>query len=208
MSLASCEYGRGIDEFIKSGFSKERARLVKPPMVREARAKLECEVIEIKPLGHQGGAGNLVICKVVYIHIDDDVCTDDGKIDPSKLELVARLGGAFYSSVGRHNLFTLSKPARHTGIGMDALPEYVRASRILTGNELAQLANIEEMPVLNEAFKDELLEGICTYLARDRKTEALHRYAGKLIGQGQIEAAWQVLLREMQMQEEWLMELS
>src|SRR6478609_8361610 len=146
-SLTSCEYPKGTDEFIKAGFTKEPATLVRPPMVKESKVKLECKVIEVKSLGEGGGAGNLVICEVLRLHIDDSLLNEDRKFDQQKFELVARLGGDWYCKVGRENLFTVPKPNVNLGIGIDSLPEGVRNSKILTGNQLGQLANVHEMPV-------------------------------------------------------------
>jgi flavin reductase (DIM6/NTAB) family NADH-FMN oxidoreductase RutF len=192
-SLASCEYEDGVDEFIKAGFTKETAAMVKPPMVMEAKAKLECHVTEIRPLGKEGGAGNLVICEVLYMHIDDTLYNDDGKFDPHKLNLAARLGGDFYSEVNADNLFTLPKPNK-IGIGIDALPDFIKCSDYLTGNELAALAHIEELPGCHPGFDDEKLDAINAYLKNNRRKEILHGYIKDLIHQNRINHAWQVIL--------------
>jgi flavin reductase (DIM6/NTAB) family NADH-FMN oxidoreductase RutF len=192
-SLASCEYDDGINEFLKAGFTKESAVTVKPPMVLEAKAKLECRVKEVKPLGNNGGAGNLVICEVQYMHIDDTLYNEKGEFDPLKLNLAARLGGDFYSEVNTETLFTLPKPNK-IGIGMDALPGFIRCSNYLTGNELAALATVEEMPSHHDGFDDEKLEAINAYLKDNRKTEMLHLYVKELIHQNKINHAWQVIL--------------
>lgn len=195
-SLASCEYPRGVDEFVKAGFTKEAATLVKPPMVRESKAKLECRVIEVKPLGDSGGAGNLVICEVLRLHIDDSLLTEEKKFDQGKFELVARLGGDWYCRVGRDNLFTVPKPNVHLGIGIDSLPEGIRNSKILTGNQLGQLANVHEMPVIQPSFDDEHLKNIVQYYSVnpvDMEKE-VHTYASKLLKEGRVDEAWQVLL--------------
>jgi flavin reductase (DIM6/NTAB) family NADH-FMN oxidoreductase RutF len=192
-SLASCEYEEGVDEFIKAGFTKEDAVMVKPPMVMEAKAKLECHVTEIRPLGKEGGAGTLVICEVLYMHIDDTLYYEDGKFDPHKLNLAARLGGDFYSEVNSSNLFTLPKPNK-IGIGMDALPDFIKCSNYLTGNELAALAGVEQMPEYHPGFDDEKLQAINIYLKDDRKKEILHNYIKELIHQNKISHAWQVIL--------------
>ncbi|MBD0368219.1 MAG: flavin reductase family protein, partial [Flavisolibacter sp.] len=133
-SLASCEYPREVDEFEKAGFTKEKATLVQPPMVKESKAKLECKVLEIKSLGEKGGAGQLVICEVLCLHIADELLTAEKKMDQTKLELVARLGGDWYCRVTKENLFIVPKPNVKLGIGMNALPESIRSSTILTGN--------------------------------------------------------------------------
>ena len=109
-SQTSFDYDDQVDEFMEAGFEKERAILIRPPMVKKAKAKLECRVVEVKPLGQGGGAGNLVICEVVYIHIADEVLDTSGKIDPIKLKPVARLGGDYYSEISEENIFSLPRP--------------------------------------------------------------------------------------------------
>jgi flavin reductase (DIM6/NTAB) family NADH-FMN oxidoreductase RutF len=195
-SLASCEYPAGVDEFEKSGFTKERATLVRPPMVKEAKAKLECMVAEVKPLGAEGGAGQLVICEVLYVHVSDELLDEQGKIDQRKLDLVARLGGDWYCRITPENLFTVPKPNTQLGIGIDTLPESIRHSTILTGNHLGQLANVHEMPVVQPSYTDDHLKNIVQYysLNPDEMERELHRYAAQLLDAGKIEAAWQVLL--------------
>jgi flavin reductase (DIM6/NTAB) family NADH-FMN oxidoreductase RutF len=195
-SLASCEFAKEVDEFIKSGFSKEPAIFVKPPMVKESKAKLECKVLEVKPLGQEGGAGNLVICEVLCLHLDDSLLTEDKKFDQTKLELVARLGGDWYCKVSKENLFMVPKPNIKLGIGIDALPESIRFSKILTGNHLGQLANVYEMPMVDTSFDDEHLKNIVQYFSinpNEMEKEA-HLYAAKLLNEGKVDEAWQVLL--------------
>jgi flavin reductase (DIM6/NTAB) family NADH-FMN oxidoreductase RutF len=195
-SLASCEYPKGVDEFEKSGFTKEAATLVKPPMVKESKAKMECKVLEIKTLGEQGGAGNLVICEVLRIHIDDSLLVDNKNIDQTRLEHVARLGGDWYCHVSKDNLFKVPKPNIKLGIGFDALPAGIRHSKYLTGNHLGQLANVHEMPVVQPSFDDDHLKNIVQYFSvnpEDMEKE-LHLYAARLLDQGKVDEAWQVLL--------------
>jgi len=195
-SLASCEFPKGIDEFIKAGFTKEPATLVKPPMVKESKAKLECQVLEVKPLGEQGGAGNLVICEVLCLHLDDSLLTADKKFDQTKLELVARLGGDWYCRVSEENLFIVPKPNIKLGIGIDAIPESIRLSKILTGNHLGQLGNVHEMPVIEPSFEDEHLKNIVQYFSvnPNEMEKEVHFYAAKLLNEGKVAEAWQVLL--------------
>jgi flavin reductase (DIM6/NTAB) family NADH-FMN oxidoreductase RutF len=194
-SLASCEFPKGVDEFIKAGFTKEPATVVTPPMVKESRAKLECLVQEIKPLGKEGGAGNLVICEVVYLHIDDSLLTDDKKFDQTKFELVARLGGDWYCKISRENLFIVPKPNVSVGVGIDALPDHIRNSKILTGNHLGMLATVPQIPTADSAFKDQYIEDL-------RKNKSLrpedfeikkHQYAGNLLDENKVSEAWQIL---------------
>jgi flavin reductase (DIM6/NTAB) family NADH-FMN oxidoreductase RutF len=195
-SLASCEYAKGINEFEKAGFTMQPATLVKPPMVMESKIKLECKVIEVKPLGTEGGAGNLVICEVLLMHIDDSILDENKKIDQTKINLVARLGGDWYCKVDTSNLFKVPKPNTLLGIGMDALPAGIRNSKVLSGNELAQLANVNEMPFVDPAFNDDKLKNIILYFSinpADMETE-LHQYAKELLQAGKLPEAWQVLL--------------
>lgn len=195
-SLASCEYPKGVDEFEKAGFTKQTATVVKPPMVKESKIKLECRVLEIKSLGEEGGAGQLVICEILVMHIDDSLLDADKKFDQAKLDLVARLGGDWYCRVNASNLFKVPKPNIRLGIGMDALPESIRTSRILTGNHLGQLANVNELPVVQPSYDDEHLKNIVQYYAVNpaEMESAVHGYAAKLLDENKIEEAWQVLL--------------
>ena len=195
-SLASCEFPKGTDEFIKAGFTKEPATVVKPPMVKESKAKLECLVREIKSLGEEGGAGQLVICEVVKLHLADDLLNDDRKIDQTKLELVARLGGDWYCRVSKDNLFIVPKPNVKLGIGIDALPQSIRNSRLLTGNHLGMLGNVHEVPVVEPSFDDEHLKNIFQYYAVNpaEMEREVHAYAAKLLDQNNVHDAWQVLL--------------
>lgn len=195
-SLASCEFPKEVNEFIKAGFTAEAATIVKPPMVKESKVKMECKVIEVKPLGTEGGAGNLVICEVLRMHIDDSLLTDDKKMDQRKINHVARLGGDWYCKVDETNLFVVPKPNIELGIGVDALPESFRNSKILTGNNLGQLANVHEMPFIDPAFDDSTLKQIIQYYSinPDEMEKELHSYAKKLLDAGKTNEAWQVLL--------------
>ena len=196
VSLASCEFPREVNEFAKAGFTSEPATLVKPPMVKESKVKMECEVIEIKPLGTEGGAGNLVICEVIRMHIDDSLLDENKKIDQRKIHHIARLGGDWYCKVDETNLFMIPKPNTELGIGVDALPESIRNSEILTGNDLGHLANVREMPVIEPSFDDAHLKNIIQYYSMnpDEMEKELHAYAKKLLVEGKVKEAWQVLL--------------
>lgn len=195
-SLASCEYSRGVDEFMKAGFTAEPATLVKPPMVKESKVKLECKVLEVKSLGTEGGAGNLVIAEVLRMHIDESILNENNMIDQQKLHHVARLGGDWYCRVDETNLFKVEKPNTQLGIGVDALSESIRHSKILTGNNLGQLANVHEMPVVDPAFTDDKVKNIVQYYSvNPEEMEAeLHKYAKELLDSGKVKEAWQVLL--------------
>jgi flavin reductase (DIM6/NTAB) family NADH-FMN oxidoreductase RutF len=195
-SLASCEFPKGVDEFVKAGFTKEAASMVTAPMVKEAKIKLECKVNEVKSLGEEGGAGQLVIAEVICMHVDESILGDDGKIDQRKLHLVARLGGDWYCKVDETNLFKVPKPNTQLGIGIDALPAGIRNSPILTGNHLGMLGNVHELPGINPAFDDAQLKNIIQYFSinpREMENE-LHKYAATLLNQGKVAEAWQVLL--------------
>ena len=196
VSLASCDYPKGVNEFVKAGFTEEQATLVRPPMVKESKAKMECRVLEVKTLGEDKGAGNLVICEVLRIHIADELLDENKKIDQRKLQLVARLGGDWYSVTNEASLFQVEKPNTQLGIGFDNLPASIRNSHILTGNQLGQLANVHELPSMNAAFDDPHLKQIVQYysLNPDEMEKEVHRYAAKLLDQGQVQEAWQVLL--------------
>lgn len=195
-SLASCEFPKGVSEFVKAGFTPMPATLVRPPMVKESKVKLECKVQEIKPLGTEGGAGNLVICEVLRMHIDDSLLDSNQKIDQRKINHVARLGGDWYCVVNEQNLFQVEKPNTQLGIGIDALPESIRNSKILSGNNLGQLANVQELPAIDPSFQDDYLKQIIQYysLNPEEMEKELHLHAKKLLEQGKIREAWQVLL--------------
>lgn len=197
-SLASCEFPVNVDEFIKAGFTKEPSQLIQPPRVKESPVQLECKVLEVKPLGTEGGAGNLVIAEVLMMHITENVLTADGKIDQLKLNLVARLGGNWYTKVDPSTLFEVEKPNTQLGIGVDALPGDIRNSKILTGNNLGQLANVHELPVVDVSFNDDKLKNIIQYFSvnPDEMEKELHTYAKKLLDAGNVKAAWQVLLAD------------
>jgi len=195
-SLASCEFEKGTNEFEKAGFTMEASTQVKPPMVKESKIKLECKVIEVKPLGTQGGAGNLVIAEVLVMHIDDSILNAENKIDQTKLNLVARLGGDWYCKVDESNLFKVEKPNTQLGIGVDALPTSIKNSKILSGNNLGQLANVNQMPFVDAAFEDDKLKSIIQYYSinPDDMEVELHKYAAQLLNVNKINEAWQILL--------------
>jgi flavin reductase (DIM6/NTAB) family NADH-FMN oxidoreductase RutF len=196
MSLSSCEYPKGVDEFIKAGFTKEKATVVRPPMVKESKIKLECKVNQVIPLGNEGGAGNLVIAEVLVMHLDDSILNEDKTINQTKLELVARLGANWYTRVNTQSLFEVEKPNMQLGIGFDALPPSVRHSAILTGNDLGVLANVSEVPSIDPAFSDDKLKNIIQYYSinPEEMERELHCYAQELLQQYKIAEAWQVLL--------------
>lgn len=196
VSLSSCEYPKEVNEFIKAGFTPEAATLVQPPMVKESKIKMECKVVEVKPLGSGGGAGNLVICEVLRMHIYDSILDEKGMIDQTKINHIARLGGDWYTRVDAASLFKVEKPNKQLGIGIDALPEPIRNSSILTGNNLGQLANVTGLPTIDPAFYDNKLKNIFQYYSINpiEMERELHLYAKELLNNGQVAEAWQVLL--------------
>ncbi len=199
VSLASCEFSKETNEFTKAGFTQQASTVVKPPMVKESKVKMECKVVEVKPLGTEGGAGNLVICEVLKMHIDESILNEEGTmIDQRKLHHVARLGGDWYCKVDETNLFYVEKPNTQLGIGMDALPQTIRNSTILTGNNLGQLANVHEYPVVDATFEDERLKSIIQYFSLniEEMDKELHLYAKELLDAGKVKEAWQVLLAD------------
>ena len=195
-SLASCEFPKEENEFVKAGFTEIAATVVKPPMVKESKVQLECKVIEIKPLGIEGGAGNLVICEVLVIHIDDSLLDANNKLDQRKINHVARLGGDWYCVVNENNLFQVEKPNTQLGIGIDSLAPSIRNSKFLSGNNLGQLANVQEVPVIDPSFDDAHLKQIIQYysISPEEMEKELHSYAKKLLDTGKVNEAWQVLL--------------
>ena len=197
-SLSSCEYPKGVDEFKKAGFTKLASEKVSPFRVAESPIQMECKVRDIIETGKEGGAANLIICEVLVMHINDAVLDEKKQIDPHKIDLVARMGGDFYCRASGAAVFEVTKPHTQLGIGVDALPESIRNSRILTGNNLGQLANVNEMPFVDPAFDDDKLKNIIQYYSinpDDMDTE-LHRYAKELLDAGKVNEAWQILLAD------------
>lgn len=200
VSLSSCEYLKEVDEFIKAGFTKEPSTLIKPPMVKESKIKLECKVNEVKSLGDNGGAGQLVIAEVLLMHVDTAILNEQGNmIDQEKMHHIARLGGNYYAVIYEHNLFTVAKPVAELGIGIDALPDTIKNSKILNGNHLGQLANVYSMPLTDVLFNDAHVKYIIQYFSNNpEELEAeLHKYAAQLLNNNRVPEAWQVLLYEV-----------
>lgn len=157
VSLASCDYPKGTNEFIKSGFTQLASELVGPPRVAESPIQLECIVQEVISLGEKAGAGNLVLAEIKRIHIQDDVLDSNGNIDQVKLDLVARLGGDWYARITSDNLFKVEKPNSKLGIGFDHLPKEILENNVLTSNEKAQLANVSMLPNLESIPNSKVL---------------------------------------------------
>ncbi len=188
MALASIEYPSDINEFEKAGFTPIPSDLVKPLRVAESPVQMECKVKDIVALGTEGGAGNLFICEIVKMHVHESVLGANGKIDPHKIDLVARMGANFYCRASGDAVFELNQPVNEIVIGFDKLPEYIRHSDTLTGNELARLANVKAIPEADPNYNwQELLPPNCSI------AEA-HQLAKQLLEQDNVAAAWQVLL--------------
>ncbi len=201
MSLASAEFDQGINEFEKSGLTPVESDLVKPPRVKESPVSIECKVVEVKHLGSEGGAGNLVICEVVRMHISDRILNDSSKIDPFKLDAVARMGGNWYCRAQGRAIFEVAKPSRK-GIGIDSLPEIVKNSGILTGNNLGKLGNIDQLPgdmeVTAFAKEPEVSAILEAFTEDDHLAVAeLHKLAQEYLEHDDVEGAWKVLLQHV-----------
>lgn len=198
MSLSSTEYGKGVNEFEKAGFTMIESDLVKPFRVAESPVQLECKVTEVKELGTEGGAGNLVFCEVVRIHIKEEVLDANGKVDTHKLDLVGRMGGNWYVHAQGSALFEVEKPLTTLGIGVDQIPADIRNSTILTGNNLGQLGNVEALPNetdVNEYKLIELSEVFQEYEDDAAQLEnELHKKAKQLLDENKVGDAWKTLL--------------
>ncbi|MBN2867705.1 MAG: flavin reductase family protein [Flavobacteriaceae bacterium] len=188
MSLSSTEYPEGVNEFEKAGLTMLKSDIVKPFRVAESPVQMECKVNEVVKLGTEGGAGNLIICEVVKMHINNEVLDKNGVIDQVKLDLVSRAGGSFYSRA-KTGFFEIPKPLSTLGIGVDALPEHVRNSNILTGNDLGLLANVETLPTEDAilAFKEE-------HNLAEISQEDKHKKAHDFLSFNDVESAWKMLL--------------
>jgi flavin reductase (DIM6/NTAB) family NADH-FMN oxidoreductase RutF len=191
-SLASCEYPKGVNEFVKAGFTELKSSLVKPPRVGESHVSFECKVNQVIPMGNEGGAGNLVICEVLLIHLDDAVLDEQGRLDPNKMDSVARMGSDYYARASGEAVFTVLKPNEKIGIGIDAIPEHIRHSKILTGNDLGMLGNIEKLPDAESVEQFKLSNQFAETYALD--TDKKHQLAQRFLAEGNVEAAWKVLL--------------
>ena len=180
MSLASTEYGDGVNEFIKAGFTQSASNQVKPPRVTEAPVSFECGVQEVVELGSDGGAGNLVICRVLEMHIKKEFLTEDQRLDTTRLDLVARMGGNWYCRATPSSLFEVPKPLTTKGIGVDQLPISVLQSEILTGNNLGRLGNLERLPSpeeLEQVGASAEVKAVIQDVPAAEQRKALHRLA-------------------------------
>ena len=201
-SLASSEYPKGINEFIKAGFTPVPSHIVKPFRVKESPVQMECKVLEVKETGKMGGAANLIICEILLMHIDEAVLTPDSKIDPNKIDLVARMGSDLYCRAFGSALFEVSKPLSIPGIGIDSLPESIRQSHILTGNNLGQLGNISVLPDENtiiEFSRKDFMKELFKRFGHDKNVlqEKLHLLAKSLLENDHVDEAILVLLSSL-----------
>ncbi|EMY82109.1 flavin reductase-like protein, FlaRed superfamily [Psychroflexus gondwanensis ACAM 44] len=192
MSLSSTEYDQGINEFTKSGLTMLKSDLVTPPRVKESPVQFECKVNETIALGKEGGAGNLIIAEVIKIHIREDLLDEGLHIDQHKIDLVSRMGGNWYSRANQ-GMFEVEKPVSKTGIGVDQLPESVRLSSVLTGNNLGQLGNLEYLPTEREN-KSYINENELEHLVKGNSKEQLHATAQDYIEKNELEKALHILL--------------
>lgn len=197
-SLSSSPYASDVDEFVKAGFTALESELIRPRRVAESPVQLECNVLEVKELGTEGGAGNLVICEVVKLHIAEEIMDENGLIDQLKINLVARMGGNWYCHANEQSMFEVAKPLTTIGIGFDQLPADIKASKILSGNDLGLLASVEDLPdetAVNEYKLLELSEFFITLENEAEKLEvALHKHAKQLLSEHKVMEAWQTLL--------------
>lgn len=196
-NVASCEYPQDVDEFVKSGFTKMPSEIIKPFRVKESPVNLECKVLQVIETGTEGGAANLIICEVVKMHIDERILDDNAQISPHKIDLVARMGMDYYCRASGDAVFEVPKPNTELGVGMDALPESIRNSTVLSGNDLGLLANSTDIPVVSEPMDD---DDRLKQIIRDHSDDSellkneLHLYARELLKARQVEKAWKVLL--------------
>jgi flavin reductase (DIM6/NTAB) family NADH-FMN oxidoreductase RutF len=198
MSLASTEYESDIDEFVKAGLTPLPSDLVKPPRVKESPVQFECRVNEIVSLGDEGGAGNLIICEVLRMHVDEAYLNEDEVVDTTKLDLVARMGGNWYCRASGDALFEVEKPLATKGIGVDQIPKRIRESVLLSGNDLGQLGNVEKLPSDHEieefAKHHRIIEIFENSSDNWEAREKLHLYAKELLENGKVAKAWKALL--------------
>lgn len=199
-SLSSTEYKEGVNEFIKSGLTPLESIEVKPYRVKESPVQMECLVKEIISLGEEGGAGNLVVCEIVKMHVSENVLNEHHQIDPNKIDLVGRMGGNWYCRASNTSLFEVQKPNSKIGIGYDQLPQHIRNSDILSGNDLAKLANVESLPSMEdvEKFKGnkDLVKILKSSVDEDQTRENLHYHCKKLLQENNVLDAWSTLLIE------------
>ncbi len=188
MSLSSTAYDKGVNEFVKAGFTQVPSEKVRPPRVGEAPVSFECSVMEIIELAQTPGAGNLIMAKVELIHINEAYFTN-GILDTEKLDLVGRMGGSWYIRASKDALFEIPKPLRTKGMGVDALPKGIRESEVLTGNNLGRLGNMEQLPSKQDVKNISQAPEVKTLSKID-----LHRLAQRVLEEGNAQKAMSILL--------------
>ncbi|MFT4779734.1 MAG: flavin reductase (DIM6/NTAB) family NADH-FMN oxidoreductase RutF [Flavobacteriales bacterium] len=197
-SLASTDYPEGTNEFEKTGLTAIASDLVKPARVKESPVQMECKVREVIELGNEGGAGNLVVCEIIRIHIDEAVLDENMHIDPKKIDLVGRAGGNYYVRANGSALFEVAKPIANMGIGVDQISEDIRLSKVLTGNHLGQLGNVEQLPNETDVNEHKLMELAELFVDLEENQpkleEELHKLAAQLLNEGKVQEAWKTLL--------------
>jgi len=193
MSLSSTEYGEGVDEFKKSGLTPITSEKVAPFRVKESPVQFECKVVNIIKLGKEGGAGNLVMCEVVKLHIDEAVLDENGSIDQHKIDLVSRMGGNWYSRANM-GMFEVPKPLSSLGVGVDQIPHRIKNSKVLTGNDLGKLGNVDAIPTEEEVLDFiNSATGIKAILSADDE-DKVHLKAQEYLNKNEVLSAWKVLL--------------
>lgn len=193
MSLTSTEYAEGVNEFEKAGLSMLKSDLVKPFRVAESPVQFECKIKEVVETGAEGGAGNLIICHVVKMHIQEEILDENGYIDQYKIDQVARMGGNWYTRA-RMGMFEVPKPLSTLGIGVDSIPQKIRNSKVLTGNDLGKLGNVEALPENGEIESFLKNNSEDAELVKNGNEEKIHKQAQAYLEKDQPEAAWKILL--------------
>ena len=191
-SLSSVEFPKGANEFKKSGLREVASQMVKPPRVGESPVSFECNVNQVIPLGDKGGAGNLILCEILLIHFKEEIFDANGKIDPHRIDAVARMGGDYYCRANGENIFTVPKPNDKLTIGYDQIPEHIRNSKILSGNDLGMLGNVERLPDLEAVNK--ILERPEVQSALGQGQTTIQSLAKEYLRKGHVADAWAVLL--------------
>ncbi|MCY7408894.1 MAG: flavin reductase family protein [Chitinophagales bacterium] len=201
MSLSSVEFAKGTNEFLKSGFTAIASEKIKPFRVAESPVQFECKVVEVKSMGNEGGAANLIICEILLMHINENILNEQGRIDANKIDLVARMGDDYYVRASGNSLFEVHKPNTKPAIGVDQLPENIRNSKVLTGNNLGALGNAEHFPTkeeLNSVDLGNAIKELGERFHNDAESLEYHKHllAKDFLDEKKIVEAWKVLLSE------------
>jgi len=198
-SLASTEYPKGVNEFAKAGFTPIESVMIKPFRVKESPVQMECKVLNVIETGQEGGAANLVVCEILLMHISESILTEDKKIDQQKIDLVARMGFDWYCRASGSALFEVPKPNIKIGIGIDQIPEKIRLSKVLTGNDLGKLGNVEMLPTADDVESYKQSEQFKTLIRgfgknQEESEEKIHKLAKSILDKNEVNDAWKVLL--------------